>query len=49
MSLLAVPLLRHNAWAESVTVTLEGRADNLGDGDAAWSQPTVVATHQVSI
>src|SRR6185436_2780989 len=32
MSLAAVPLLRHTTWAasDSVTVTLEGRAGNLG-------------------
>src|SRR6185295_3771256 len=41
MSLLAVPLLHHSTWAatESVTVTLEGRADNLGGEVVSFGLP----------
>ena len=41
MSLVAVPLVRNTAWAatESVTVTLEGRADNLGDEVVSFGLP----------
>src|SRR4051794_29711883 len=41
MSLVAVPLLRHTTWAatESVTVTLEGRADDLGDEVVSFGLP----------
>ena len=41
MSLVAVPVLNHITWAatESVTVTLEGRADNLGDEIVSFGLP----------
>ena len=41
MSLAAVPLLRHTAWAapESVPVILEGRADDLGDEIVSFGFP----------
>src|SRR4030095_7440455 len=41
MSLVAVPLVRHTTWSatKSLTVTLEGRADNLGDEIASFGLP----------
>jgi len=41
MYLAAVPVLHHTPWAanESVTVTLEGRADNLGDEIVSFGLP----------
>src|SRR5678810_1117476 len=41
MSIAAVPLLRHTAWAapESVTVILEGRAGDLGDEIVSFGLP----------
>src|SRR5678815_1506072 len=41
MSLVAVPLLHHTTWAatDSVTVSLEGRADNLGDEVVSFGLP----------
>src|SRR5215218_9753285 len=41
MSLVAVPLLRHTTWSatKSITVTLEGRADNLGDEIVSFGLP----------
>src|SRR6185503_6098927 len=41
MSLLAVPLVRRITWSgtKSVTVTLEGRADNLGDEIVSFGLP----------
>jgi hypothetical protein len=41
MSLAAIPLFRYATWAptESVAVTLEGRADNLGDEIVSFGLP----------
>ena len=41
MALGALPLVRHSTWAatESVAVTLEGRADNLGDEVVSFGLP----------
>src|SRR6185369_16940558 len=41
MSLMAVPLLRHTSWAadRGVTITLEGRAEKLGNETVSFGLP----------